>query len=234
MKTPIVSYLAAALVAACAYAAPTDDLKTAAKKLADTPNYSWTTNTDSAGGGPNFGPTQGVTEKDGYTVVTRNFGGNPSLSVRKGEAVVLQNREGAWVTRDEMMQQFGGGSNGGGARPNRGGFFSVETPSHQLTALVDQIQNATLADGTLSADLTEQGATDALTMGPNPAKGATGSLKVWLKDGAVAKYQLHLKGTVTGRGGQERAVDQKTTIEIKDVGTTKVQVPEEAKKKLGS
>jgi hypothetical protein len=33
-------------------------------------------------------------------------------------------------------------------------------------------------------------------------------------------------------GGNEVEVDRTTTVEIKDVGTTKVQMPEAAKKKL--
>jgi hypothetical protein len=33
-------------------------------------------------------------------------------------------------------------------------------------------------------------------------------------------------------GGNDRKVDRTTTIEIKDIGSTKVQVPEEAKGKL--
>jgi hypothetical protein len=34
--------------------------------------------------------------------------------------------------------------------------------------------------------------------------------------------------------GEDREVSRTTTYEIKDVGTTKVEVPEDAKKKLGA
>lgn len=43
-----------------------------------------------------------------------------------------------------------------------------------------------------------------------------------------------MKGTVSGRNGEDREIDRTTTTEIKDVGSTKVQVPDAAKKKLGT
>ena len=44
---------------------------------------------------------------------------------------------------------------------------------------------------------------------------------------------LVVKGTVQGRNGEQQ-VDRTTTTEIKNVGSTKVMVPAEAKKKLGA
>jgi hypothetical protein len=61
--------------------------------------------------------------------------------------------------------------------------------------------------------------------------GASGSLKVWVKDGLVSKYELKIKGTVSFNGN-DRDVDRTTAVEIKDIGSTKVEVPEEARKKL--
>ena len=66
------------------------------------------------------------------------------------------------------------------------------------------------------------------------AKNASGSVKFWLKDGALAKYVVNVKGTVTTPNGDERDVDLTTTTEIKQIGATKVEVPEAAKKKFGS
>ena len=55
----------------------------------------------------------------------------------------------------------------------------------------------------------------------------------WRKDGALVKYVVNVKGTVSF-GGQDRDIDRTTTTEFKKVGSTKVSVPDEAKKKLGS
>lgn len=61
--------------------------------------------------------------------------------------------------------------------------------------------------------------------------GAEGSAKFWVKDGTVAKYSFTVQGTMSFNGN-DREINRTTTVEIKDVGTTKVEGPEEAKKKL--
>lgn len=67
---------------------------------------------------------------------------------------------------------------------------------------------------------------------PPVVKDAKGSVKVWLKDGAVTKIAYNVKGTVTANG-QDRDIDRTTTIEFSEVGTTKIEVPAEAKEKAG-
>ena len=58
-----------------------------------------------------------------------------------------------------------------------------------------------------------------------------GSVKFWIKDGALTKYEFKVQGKVTFNNN-DMDVDRTTTTEVKDIGTTKVTVPEEAKKKL--
>ena len=69
-----------------------------------------------------------------------------------------------------------------------------------------------------------------------PLKGS-GTFRFWLKDGALVKYEVKLEGTlaVMSRGDRhEIAVHQTSLTEIKNVGSTKFDVPDEAKKKLGA
>ena len=47
----------------------------------------------------------------------------------------------------------------------------------------------------------------------------------------LTKYQFKVQGTVT-RDGKDRDVERTTTVEIQDVGATKITVPEEAKGKI--
>jgi hypothetical protein len=61
--------------------------------------------------------------------------------------------------------------------------------------------------------------------------GAKGSVKFWVKDGVLSKYQLNLKGSISFNGN-DRDIDRTTTVEIKDIGSTKIELPDEAKKKL--
>lgn len=244
MKTLIIPCVAAAFAASFAFAAPVDDVKAAAKKLSDAPTYAWTQTTENAGGGGGFGsgPTSGVSEKNGYTVITREGQNGATQTVRKGEQVVMQGREGQWMTRDEMMAQFGGGQGGqgGGQRGGRGGMFGGGVnPAEEIVALVDSAKDLKVADGVITGSLPEDTVAQRLSFGrmggqaPAP-KNASGAVKIWLKDGSISKYQVNVKGTVAGRDGQERQVDRTTTTEIKDVGTAKVQVPEAAKKKFGA
>ena len=52
-----------------------------------------------------------------------------------------------------------------------------------------------------------------------------------VKDGTLTKYEFKVKGKMSFNGN-DIDQDRTTTVVIKDVGTTKVTVPEEAKKKL--
>jgi hypothetical protein len=47
----------------------------------------------------------------------------------------------------------------------------------------------------------------------------------------VAKYQYAVQGSMNFNGN-EREIDRTTTVEIKDVGTAKIEVPDAAKQKL--
>ena len=69
--------------------------------------------------------------------------------------------------------------------------------------------------------------------GPPEVKEPKATVTFWTDAaGQLTKYQFHMTGTMSGRDGQERPIDRTTTVEFKDVGTTKIDVPEEAKAKL--
>jgi len=57
---------------------------------------------------------------------------------------------------------------------------------------------------------------------------ANGSVKFWIKDGMLSKYEFHVQGSAD----IGVSVDQTTTVEIKDAGSTKLEVPAEAKQKI--
>jgi hypothetical protein len=239
MKTTLASFLGIALATAVAHAAPTDDVIAAAKKLGDAPNFAFTVTTEFANSQFPAFPADGVTEKGGYTVVTVSFNGNTRQTVRKGEQLVTQNRDGEWMTMEEMRANSGG----------RGGFGMFGGRAQMDFAkdaanLASRIKDAKVADGVITGTLTPEDTAPLLTFGrgtggaggatPPAPKNASGSVKFWVKDGALVKYAVHVKGTVTTPNGDERDIDLTTTTEIKNVGSTKVTVPEEAKKKLGA
>jgi hypothetical protein len=56
-------------------------------------------------------------------------------------------------------------------------------------------------------------------------------VKFWIQDGALTKYEINIQGKVTA-GDRGTDVNRTTTIEIKDVGTTKLELPDKAKQKM--
>ena len=226
MKTNLL--LALALVIAPALFAadlsPKDEVIAAAKKLAEKASYSWKATVvvpESSQWKP--GPTEGKTEKDGFTYVTTSMGDNVIEAVMKGDKAVITDQDG-WKTAAELEGGEGRGRFMGRLVRN------FKAPAAQVTELVAGIKELKKDGDAYSGDLTEEGAKAQFRMGntTNPK----GSVKFWLKDGALSKYELKLTGKVEFNGN-ERDVDRATTTEIKEVGTTKVNVPEAAKKKLG-
>lgn len=66
---------------------------------------------------------------------------------------------------------------------------------------------------------------------------ASGTFRLWLRDGALVKYEVKLAGTLAVMNNgvrHEIDVHQTALTEIKNIGTTKFDVPDDAKKKLGA
>ena len=236
MKTTIL-FAAALLVAVPIMGADTpSEISSAAKKLAQADNYSWKTTVESPGGNNRFraGPTDGKTEKDGYTVLTMTRGDNTSHAVLKGSQGALKAPDGDWQSLADAEKDDGGGGFNA-ARFMAMMLRNYKTPAAEVESLAAKTKELKLSDDAYSGDLTEEGAKSLLSFGrggngPEVSE-AKGSVKIWLKDGAVAKYQYNVQGHVEFNGNG-RDVNRTTTTEIKDVGTTKVEVPEEAKKKI--
>lgn len=234
MKTPMVfglTMLAAGTMLA-AETAPKDVVLNAAKKLGEKANYSWrTTVTVPEGSRFRPGPTEGKTEKDGVTLLTMTFGENTSQAVLKGEKGAVTVPDGGWQSLSELENSEGGGRFW--ARMLRG--FKV--PAAQAAELVAQAQDLKQEGDAYAGTLSEEGAKALLTFRPRgggegpTAKDAKGSVKFWVKDGLLTRYEFKVSGKITFNDN-EREVDRTTNVEIKDVGTTKVVVPEEAKSKL--
>ncbi len=222
------------LLAVAAFAAdPKEAVKSAAKQLADKGNYSWKT-TVAVPEGSQFrpGPTEGKTDK-GTTFLTMTRGENTTEAVLKGGKGAIKLEEG-WKSLSEAAEDDGSG------QFNRGRFAArmlqnFKAPAAEAADLAEKTKDLKGSDGVYSGELTPEGAKELLTFrgfGGNPeVSGAKGSAKFWLKDGALAKYEYRVQGTVSFNGN-DRDVDRTTTVELKDVGTTKVTVPEDAAKKL--
>ena len=227
-------FVAIALVASSLLAADStsqDAVKDAAKSLGAKDNYSWKTTIEF--GGDTVGTIAGKTEKGGATFLAMSRGDNGMDAVLKGDKGVLKLDEG-WKTVSEVA---GDSAQQGAPRMVARMLQAFKAPAAEAADLAGKTKELKSADGVYSGDLTVEAVKEMLQFGrrgggtaPEVA-GAKGSVKFWLKDGALAKYEYNVQGTVTVNGN-DRDVNRKNAVEIKDVGTTKVTVPEEAAKKL--
>ncbi len=218
---------------------PKDEVKNAAAALGGEKNYSWKTTVE-AGNNSRFkpGPTEGKTEKDGFTTLTMTFNDNTSEAVIKGTNAAIKTPDNGWQSAAEALADNGGG---GGFSPTT--FVArqaqnYKTPAVDAASLAAQAKDLTAGTNGISGDLTEDGAKALLTFrrggngnGTPTVTNPKGAVTFWLAAGKLAKYQFHVSGTVSFNGN-DREVDRTTTTEIKDVGTTKIEVSDDAKKKL--
>lgn len=213
-------------------AGPKEDITKAAKALTEKGNYSWrTTVTVPADAQFRPGPTEGKMDKDSGTYVKMSFNDNTTEAVIKGKNVAIKNQDSGWQSASEMENEEG-----------RGRFLArrmrdFKGPAEQAIDIVNDVKELKKDGDTYSGDLTEEGAKNLMRFrrgGDGPQiSGAKGSAKFWMKDGVLSKFEYKVKGSMNFNGN-DIDVDRTTTTEIKDIGTTKVSIPEGAQKKLSS
>jgi hypothetical protein len=209
---------------------PKDNLTAATKKLADQPNYSWKTTVvvpENSQFRP--GPTEGQLEKDGLTHLSMTFRDNVTQVYLKGDKAVLTAPDGGWQSLAEID------SNQGQGRFLGMMIRGIKPPAEQATELLAGTKEIKKEGDVYSSDLTEDAAKTQLRFrrtGDGPAiNNAAGSVKFWVKDGALTKFEYKVKGQVKFNDNA-MDIDRTTTVEIKEVGSTKITMPEEAKKKM--
>lgn len=237
MKKQVLCFATMTLATALFAADAKEEVTAAAKKLGEKANYSWKT-TVVVPEGTEFrpGPTDGKTEKDGFMHVKWTFGDNTTDVVKKGDKAAFTNRDGDWQTLAEVENQEGP------ARFRAGMVRNLRTPAEQAAEIAAGAKELKKDGDALAGELTEDAAKTLMRFrrggrgggggGEGPAiSGAKGSAKFWLKDGVLTKYEFKVSGKMDFNGN-EIDLDRTSTTEVKDVGATKVEVPEAAKKKL--
>jgi hypothetical protein len=189
---------------------------------------------------------------------------NQVEAIFKGaERCVLRTPDG-WKTPAELADQaraaarggpggagFPGGAFPGGGPPRgrRGAGHppapysnlqsNLARPHEEVGVIVGSYTDIRAEGDVITGTLSETGA-KLLLVHPGqseltPLK-AGGTFRLWVRDGALVKYELRLEGTLaveTPAARREVEVHQKSTTELKAVGTTIFTVPEEARMKLG-
>ncbi len=231
MKRNILFSLIGLMAGSLAAADSKDTVQAAAAKLAESANYSWKTTTEGAGGGRfRAGPTEGKTQKDGLTALSITRGDNTREAVLMGEKGAVKTEEG-WQSLSEAAEGEG----------QRGGFLArtlrnFKAPAAEARELSSKATALEKSGDAYAGELTAEGVREMLRFGRRDGGGpevsnAKGSVKFWIKDGVLSKYEYNVQATVNFNG-TDREINRTTTVEIKDVGTTKVEIPAEAKAKL--
>jgi hypothetical protein len=225
-----------------------EDIKAAAQKLVDAPNYSWSTtiknNAPDAAGQPGArfapGPIEGKSEKNGISWFSMKQGDNTIEGAMKGDKFAYKVRD-MWIGTADLP---GGGAAPQG-RPDPSMFMGrmlkgIKPGAQGVADALEKVQNLkSEGGGVYSGEFSPEGAKDQLTpkVDGQPAlpnvtwTDTKGTVKFWIKDGMLSKIESTLQGKMT-MGQRERVIDRTTTIEFKDVGSTKIELPDEAKKKL--
>ena len=209
---------------AAADSTPKDDVTAAAKKLGTQANYSWKQTVVVPEDAPfKPGPSEGKTEKGGVTYFTFSFGDDSTKIYLKGTNSAISNPDGGWQSASEMENDEG---------PGRFIGFLVrafKTPAAQAGELAGTAKELKPDGEVISGDMTDEGAKSQFRFGK--VTDPKGSVKFWIKDGQISKYEFKITGKADFNGN-EIDVNRDTTIEITDVGTTKIEVPADARKKL--
>jgi hypothetical protein len=216
-----------------ANSSPQDILLNATKQLGDKANYSWTTTTKEGDGSPGrVGPIEGKAAKGGLTYLSFAIGGIPVEVYMNGQKGAAKALEG-WQTFDEIAA-----TSGTAAAVVR--FLRIyKAPGAESAALSEKVKDIKEAEGVISGDLKEEAIKELLERGARRREGQEppkiaspkGSVKFWVQNGALTKYEVNIQGKVTA-GDRESDVNRTTTVEIKDAGSTKLEVPAEAKQKM--
>lgn len=214
-----------------------DVFQAAVAKLTNAPNYTWESTTDISGAPMRLSPTVGKTEKGGFTVLRTEAFEQEIEVVRRGTNGVVKTG-GGWKTGSELPQpNFGGGGPPDMSAMLGRRLLAVKAPGDEAGYLLQHLKPLKKEADGVSGEFTDEGVKKFLSesrRGRNFAepKNAKGKVRFWIKDGAISKGLIDVESEVeTPNGSMNMAV--KTTTEIKDVGSTKVVVPDDAGKKLG-
>jgi hypothetical protein len=205
-----------------------EDVKAAVAKVADAANYTWTRDLK---GSRSSWTVEGKADKDGLVWLLVNDRGQRE-GLWKGETWAVKT-EGGWKGPADAMP-------GGGVKDPGNMIMGLKNigvaTSEALQLLGGTKELKSEGNGTYSGDLTDDLIKDLWVPGSSKATNLRleklkGSVKFWLKGETLSKYEFKISGTSVYKNG-EAPFDRTITTTFKDVGSTKIQIPAEAKAKM--
>ena len=201
--------------------------------LPEVPGYAWTTTVSPQNSRARLISIDGKAEKNGPVSLTLRFGDRTVQGYLYGNKAFVTSPDTKWKAVPEMEK---------GETP--GQFMDrmvrgVTPPAKEIVRLTKVAGELRKEGDVFVGELPEGGArglVESRRRGPRneepELKNASGSVKFWTKEGAINKYEFTVRGK-TMVAGKETDFDQTTVVEIKEVGTARVEVPEHVKQKLG-
>ncbi len=205
----------------------------AAKQMGEKSNYSWATSMKEGDGSPGkLGTIDGKGDKTGVTFLSFTVGGLPVEVCMKGGKGSAKALEG-WQSFDDIAQTRGT------AAAVVKFLRSYKAPAVESGDLAAKAKELKEEDGLWSGELAPDAAKELLLAATRRREGSDepkatdpkGSVKFWVKDGVLTKYQVKIQGKVTA-GDRDTDIDRTTTVEIKEVGTTKIDIASDALQKM--
>lgn len=118
-------------------------------------------------------------------------------------------------------------------RPYSNARLAVAPPHEELAIIVSNYTEMEVDDHVVSGKLNPLGAGLLLCPGDRGARplAASGTFRLWIRNGIVTRYQLRLEGLLTANREKVLMRQDSDTV-IKDIGHTALEIPEEARRKL--
>jgi hypothetical protein len=208
---------------------PGGDVMAAVAKVGDAGSYSWTRVTDDVSSGGARMSESGKTDTSGYTLIDLNSGGFYLHVAFKGSYAVVNAGQG-WKSLDDMADQRQAVR--AVSRIVRG----LKSPVMIARDIVSRVGELKRDGEMRTAELTGDDASELLgpvfDMRGRDMTDPKVTVKFWVRDGALTRYELRASVNVS-RQGVATEVSRAISVEFSNVGSTKVEVPDEAKGKLG-
>jgi hypothetical protein len=180
------------------------------------------------------GPTNGKMQKDGLTYLKLSMRDNTIEMLMQSNNVAVKDPDpdGGW----ESLADYQSSDNQGPGRFLGMMTKNFKAPAAQALYLVGKVSDLQETNGTYAGSLSADAAKQMLMFrrgggGNADVTNFVGTATFWVNNGELAKYEFHVTGSVTYNDNSLKT-DRDTTVEIKDVGTTKIDVPADAKKLL--
>ncbi|MCC9642471.1 arabinan endo-1,5-alpha-L-arabinosidase [Rhodopirellula sp. JC740] len=205
-----------------------NQLSMAIEELETKRSYRWVSESELEGqSGFRPGAMRGTTVADDMIALSISFGSRDLQTVIDGEKAAVTDRDGRWETIAMKDQGYSSGKSSASIARN------VETPVEELKKLVPLLTFLRTEDDWIVGDLPANAAEDHLEIrrGGETVRRPTGIVRFRINHGSLTKYVVRAEAELVNEDRTNK-VSRTKTIQLRDVGTAKWDVPDGASEAL--